>query len=1072
MKRKHRFFCLMLLSIFYYCLPAYSQEIRVTGTVKDKSGETLPGVTVKLKGAPTGTITDSKGVYSLRLPDGTGTLVFTFIGFDKREVPVNSKTEVDVTMERAANTALNEAVVVGYGTQKKREISSSIATLKGAEIEKYNVQSFQSAMQGQMAGVEMYESSGVPGAAVNVRIRGLNTINGSAGPLYVVDGVPFFSGGGGDGDAPITNDLNLGGTQTNVMADINPADIESIEVLKDAASAAIYGARGSGGVILITTKRAKNGRTNFNLSITNGISEITRERKLLNGPQLMSALDEAYRNTFYSDPNNASLPLPATPLPAINNFDRGMADTTNVNHLRNILQTGMFRDITLSASNGNARTKFYISGTYKRTVANIRGSEMNQFNFRVNVDHELSKRVRFGGSIVPSLNKEYRLGSGNVQTAGGYGAAISTVLPVYPLYNKDGTYFNPWANPDAFMNRDLFSNSSRRIRLLTSMYFEADLLPGLQYRINAQREDMNQIGRAYIAGLLRFRTANSGTISPFPDDQIARGAQQNSFGYTNSVDNFFSYKKQFGKAHKIESVIGMRFSKSDALYEAMYGENFANTNFVYPSQAASIEQGFQTGAVGEPAANLGYYFRTNYGFKNRYFMSLVVNRDGSSRFGSDQRFGTFPAVSGGWVISDEKFMQPVHWVNFLKIRGSAGLTGNAQGISNTASIPTWSTSLNTSGYMGTANSNPARPANRTLRWEKGTKYDVGVDMAFAGSRINATIDLYHYTTTDMLLSIPTGTTFGYGLPSTTQVYLENRGSLINKGIEFTINTVNVKGDFTWKTNFNITRNFTEIVSLGGLDPKTVSGGSGYIQLYEGFEGPVYNLLEWAGVDPQTGGELVYDKNNKPVLATTLNAQELVDARRPQYDKLPAPKFYGGIGNTFSYKGFDLSIFFSYRFGNYLLDAGERVQSYVGNISYANGGNTIVIGNLTARMLNNRWTTPGQHADFPKLYYNDSKNDVLRGVNTTRFLYDASFMRLKNLSFGYTLPQHLISSLKLRSARLVFTGQNLFMFTKFKGVDPEAVNISADYRERNIGYGVIQNVVPQSRTMTLGLNVGF
>lgn len=1070
MKRKHRFFCLMLFSIFFYCLPAYTQDFRVTGTVKDAAGETLPGVTVKLKGTSTGAVTDAGGRYNLRLPDGNGTLVFTFIGFDKKEVPVGGKADMMVVLQRAANTALNEAVVVGYGTQTKREISSSISTLKGSEIEKYNVQSFQSAMQGQMAGVEMYESSGVPGAAVNVRIRGLNTINGSAGPLYVVDGVPYFSGGGGDGDAPITNDANLGGTQTNIMADINPADIESIEVLKDAASAAIYGARGSGGVILITTKRAKSGRTNFNLSITNGISQLTKERELLNGPQLLSMLDEAHRNTFYSNPNNEGLPLPATPLPAINGLDRGLADTTNVNHLRNILRTGVFRDITLSASNGAGRTKFYVTGTYKRTVATIRGSEMNQFNFRVNVDHSLSKRVRFGGSIAPSLNKEYRLGSGNVVTAGGYGAAVSTILPIYPLYNKDGTYFNPWTNPEAFMDRDLFNNNSRRIRLLTYMYFEADLLPGLQYRINAQREDMNQAGRAFIEGLLRLRS-NGANASPFPDDQLARGALQSSYGFTNSLDNYFSYKKVFG-SHKLESVLGMRFSKSDALYEAMYGENFASSTFYYPSQAAFIEQGFQTGAVGEPAANLGYYFRTNYAFKNRYFMSLVVNRDGSSRFGSNQRFGTFPAMSAGWVISDEKFMKPIHWINFLKVRGSAGLTGNAQGIGNTASIATWSTSLNTSGYMGTANINPAKPANTNLRWEKGTKYDVGVDMSFANSRINATVDLYHYTTTQMLLEIPTATNFGYGLPSNGQNYLENRGSLINKGIEFSINTVNTTGEFVWKTNFNITRNATEIVSLGGLLPSMVSGGSGYVQLYEGFEGPVYNLLVHAGVDPLTGGELVLDKNDKPVLATSLNAQELVDARKPQFDKLPAPKFYGGFGNTFSYKGFDLSIFFSYRFGNYLLDAGERAQSYVGNVSYDNGSQKIFIGNLTRRMLDNRWTTPGQQADFPKIHYNDPANDVLRTVNTTRFLYDASFLRLKNLSFGYNLPQSVTSSLKLRSARVIFTGQNLFMLTKFKGVDPEAVNISGSYRERNIGYGIIQNVVPQSRTMTLGLNVGF
>jgi TonB-linked SusC/RagA family outer membrane protein len=1074
MKRKHRFSSLLLLSVFYFSIPAYSstffQETRLTGTVRDKGGETLPGVTVKLKGTSTGTITDEKGNYSIRLPDANGILVFTFIGFDKKEVPISSRNVVNVTMERSSNTSLNEAVVIGYGTQLKRDLTSSVATMKGSEIEKYNVNSFQSAMQGQMAGVEMYESSGVPGAAVNVRIRGLNTINGSAGPLYVVDGIPITSGGGGDGDAPITNDGNLGGTQTNMLTDINPNDIESIEVLKDAASAAIYGARGSGGVILITTKRAKNGKTNFNFSMNTGITEITKEKALLNGPQLLMILDEAHRNSFYSDPANEGLPLTPTPMPAMLNFDRGMADTTNINHLRTILRTGIFQDVSLSASSGTSRTKFYFSGTYKKTIANIRGSEMNQYNFRVNIDHTWNKHIRFGGTIAPSLNKEYRLGSGTVTTAGGYGAAISTNLPIYPLHNADGTYFNPWANPLAFRDRNLYDNNSRRTRLLGSVYFEADLARGLKFRTNAQREDWNQIGLTFIEGLLRYRTTNSGSISPFPDDQLARGMHQNSFGWMNSIESFFTYDRAFGQ-HKINAVTGMRFSKNDALYEAMYGENFANSNFMYPSQAAFIDQGFQTGAVGEPAANLGYFLRVNYKYREKYNLSFIVNRDGSSRFGRNHRFGTFPAVSGGWIISDEDFMKGSRTINFLKVRASVGLTGNAQGINNVIAIPSWSTSLNSSGYMGTPTSNPARPANADLRWEKGVKLDAGLDMAFAGSRINATLDVYHYTTRDMLLAIPTGTTFGYGLPSTSPVYLENRGSLINKGIEFTINTINITGEFTWKTNFNITRNITEVVSLGGLTPELVSGGKGDVQLYEGREGPVYNLIEWVGVDPETGGELIRDQNNKVVLASSLNAQELAAARKPQFNTLPAPKYYGGIGNTFSYKGIDLSIFFSFRVGNYLLDAGERVASYVGNISYDNSGSKIYIGNLPTTILD-RWTHPGQVTDVPKVHYNDPKNDVLRTYNTTRFLSDASFIRLKNLQLAYTLPQKFISSIRLRSARLFFTGQNLFMLTKFKGVDPEAITVSGDYKERNIAYGIVGNVVPQSRMMTFGLNIGF
>ncbi len=388
--------------------------------------------------------------------------------------------------------------------------------------------------------------------------------------------------------------------------------------------------------------------------------------------------------------------------------------------------------------------------------------------------------------------------------------------------------------------------------------------------------------------------------------------------------------------------------------------------------------------MGEPAITLGYFFRMNYKFRDRYLAGFTVNRDGSSRFGSNRRFGTFPAVSAGWIISDEKFMQQFHFINLLKIRGSAGLTGNAQGITNTASLATWNSSQNTSGYMGTAASNPNRPANKELRWEKGVKYDAGIDVSLFNNRFDATFEVYHYTTNDMLLSVPVPASFGYAVPNVNITWLENRGSLINKGLEVSFNSVNIsKGAFSWRTNFNISFNRTHIVDLGGLSPEAVSGGGGDVQLYTGRQGPVYYLLEWAGVDPETGMELIYDQDNKIVPASSLNAQELSAAKRPHFDKLPAPKFYGGIGNTFSWKGLSLSVFFSYRVGNNIVDAGERVASYVGNISFTNGTNIINIGNLSSRVFD-RWTEPGQETDVPKLFYNDPTNDKLRTFNTTRF----------------------------------------------------------------------------------------
>ena len=1040
----------------------------IKGKVTDEDGAPLPSVSVALKAGGSAVLTDAQGNYSIKVPGNKDTLVFSSVSFEKHELAVGGRLVINVTL-KAAHRSLDEVVIVGYGTQQKRDLTSSVASMKGSEIQKYNVNSFQSALQGQMAGVEMYESSGVPGAAVNIRIRGLNTINGSAGPLYVIDGIPMFSGSGGDGDAPITNDGNMSGTQTNGLTDINPNDIESIEVLKDAASASIYGARGSGGVILITTKRAKAGRTSFNLNIINGFTEIAKEKQLMNGPQLLMILDEAYKNTFTKNPANAGLPLPASPLPTIPNLTRGMADTVNQNPLKNVLRTGIYRELSLSASSGTEKTRYFFSGTYKTTMGNIRGSEMTQYNFRINIDHSFNKAIRFGGNIAPSLNKEFRLGSGGLLTSGGYGGALGTSLPFYPIYNADGTYFNPWNNTDAYSDRKLYRNNGDRVRLLASAYFEADLAKGLKLRTNVQREDFTQVGRTYIEGVLRIPTTG---VSPFPNDLSARSMYQNSYGSMTSIESFLTYEKTLRKIHRLNLVLGTRYSQSDSRYDAMYGENFSNSHLLYPTQGAYVDNAFQTGAIGDPAATLGYFFRTNYKLRDKYLFSVTVNRDGSSRFGRNQRFGIFPAASAGWVLSEEKFLKNNHLINLLKLRVSAGITGNAQGIGNSAAIPTWTFSVNTAGYMGTTTSVPQKPANADLHWERGVKYDAGIDIALRNNRISATLDVYHYTTRDMLLSIPTPTTFGYGLSGNPQVYLENRGSMVNKGVEFSINSMNlVKKNFTWKTTFNISFNQTKVISLGGLTPDVVSGGAGNVILMEGRQTPIFNLIEWVGVDPETGGELIRDKNDKVVLASTLNALELTAARKPQYDKRPAPKFYGGIGNFISYKSFDLSLFFSYRYGNYLVDAGDRVASYVGNLIYKNGSTDNYLGNMPTTILN-RWTQTGQQTDVPKVYYNDPANDPLRTHNTTRFLSDASFIRLKNVQVAYTLPVSLVSKIRLKSARLTFTGQNLFMLTRYKGVDPEALNIAADYRERNIGYGIIQNVVPLSKSFTFGLSAGF
>lgn len=848
----------------------------------------------------------------------------------------------------------------------------------------------------------------------------------------------------------------------------------------------LFMAPGGAGVVLITTKRGKAGKTSFNVTASSGYSQVAKEIDLLNGPQLLGILDEAWRNSFYSIAGNENLPLSPTPIPQLVGLNRGKADTTNIDHLHDVLRTGTFRDFNISATNGTDKTKYYINANFKQTMANVKGTDMFQYGLRANIDHQLSKSIKIGISLSPAYNTTNRLGSGSATSIGGYGAALVSNLPIYPVYNADGTYFNPWNNPLAYRDRKLYTNYQTRVRLPVSAYVDMAILPGLSFRTMVQREDFNQKAPTYTAGLLRLKENSS---SPFDNDQLAAQTFQNSFGYSNSLQSVFTYKKTINQLHTLGATLGMNFTETNFFFETLKGENFANSNFIYPSQAAFIRQDFQTGAEDNLSANLAYFARANYQYKGRYLASLVVNREGSSRFGGNKRFGTFPAASVGWIMSDEPFAKNLKFLSLLKFRFSGGLTGNSSGISNQAASSTWAISTNTAGYMGSAQLIPNLPANLNLHWEKGTKFDAGMDIAFLKNRISSTIDVYHYTTTEMLLSIPTPISFGYGQLSQELDFTENKGSLRNKGIEFTLNTVNLTGAFKWNTTFNISRNITTVTSLGGLSPETVSGGAGAVQLYVGRNGPVYTLVEFAGVDPATGAELVHDKDGNTVLASTLNLDQLSQARKPQFDKLPAPKFYGGIGNSFSYKAFDLSVFFSFKYGNYLVDAGERQRSYVGNISTRNfavsdedddddpanvpATTTVVVGNLPTSILN-RWTYPGQITDIPRVYFNDPGNNNLRGINTTRFLYDASYIRLKNVQFAYRLPVKIVSRLGLKSARLTVTGQNLLLFTKFPGADPEALNITGggNYRERNIGYGIIQNVVPLPKTLIFGINIGF
>ena len=991
-----------------------AQEMRITGVVTDTEGLSLPGVTVMVKGTTMGTTTDPNGRYTLTVQQGA-TLVFSFIGMVTEELVVGDQTVINVTLRPDVAT-LDEIVVVGYGTRLKYELTGSISSVRAEDIAGHTMPSFETALHGRTAGVHISAGSGKLGQQVRTRIRGASSISASNQPLVVIDGIPVQ-----------TQNMGTSGNEpTNPLADLNTNDIESIEVLKDASAAAIYGSRAANGVILITTKRGREGRTRFNVSTQVGFSEPTNKIGFLNREQYIDLWDIAGRNRFGDNWNlESSLDGSFPNWRDIDNPDN-IALGPNTNWEDEALRRGSSQQFDISASGGTSETQYFLSLSFTDQDAIIVGNTFDRIGGRINLDHRASDIVNIGMNMSLNRSRNFRVSHDRAFSTPIQMTALPPLEPTHdPItgeLNRNTIYENGLV-PLKYSNFD-----TEVFRNFGNVFVGLDLLPGLTFRSEAGIDILNQQEIDY-----RGRLTNDGG----PDGY---GFERNVKSLIYNLENYFTYNAIFADNYDLNLVVGASFQQGDIQFASMAARGFPSDEFRRIASASEITFASTSGTSYRYTS---FFARANVKIFDRYLMTLSGRADGSSRFGRDSRYGFFPSASLAWIVTNEDFLLDNYVLSFLKPRFSWGLTGNSE-IGNYASRGLYSGS----NYAGLSGLISATIPSPDLKWETTTQINVGLDFGILNDRITGEIDYYIKNTDDLLLStqIPSSTGF-------TSVF-KNVGSMENKGWEFALNSVNINREFRWNSSFNIAFNTNKVTNLDG---QIITAGNPAIwRVMEGQPIGVLYTAEYAGVDPENGDALFY--LNEEGNETTNNLPDA--ANRIVGD--PNPDFWGGFSNSFSYRGFDLSFMFQFVYGNDMYLHANMWQA--AGLRWED--------NHTLHYYNNFWTGPGDDDAYypqPRLYQSN-------GYGTSSMhIFDASYIRLKDLTLGYTLPRRIVQGANLETVRIFVRGFNLLTFTDYPGYDPETSSpntAAVGTQSNNIQQGWDFFTAPQPRTITFGLNLTF
>ena len=1067
-------FLLLLAGFGFFPTGAFAQSTgSVSGRVTDSKNEGIPGATVLIEGTSLGSSSNLDGTYSIQsVPAGPRTVVISFVGFNavRRPVTVIAGQNAEVSTSLSENmTQLAEAVVIAYGTQTRRDLTGSVATVSAAQLKNNSVASFDQALQGRTAGVQVTQSSGAVGSATRVRVRGQGSLTGGGDPLYVIDGVPVSSGLTGQGDYSDRDfSTPLTANNQNALAAINPNDIESMTVLKDAAATAPYGARGANGVVLVTTKRGKAGQTRVNVDYYTGVSSITHKIKFLDGYQWWDLYKEAYRN------DNAGREVPTTGTRQINGQNVNVADLNaginpNTNWTDAMLRQGTVHDANLSASGGTDRLTYFVNGGYRKEEGILRGNSYERYSGRLNINNKISDRVTVGAEVSLNVTRQF-----NVATsyAGGFGTAQSNALPIFPINNPDGslsgtergnTGNNPVAQLDNKFNTD-------GLRTLTNLHADFELAKGLVFHSQIGLDFYNQLEQSFFSGTNRYYDApldaTTGIDPPRRGLSAARERRLNVLNW--DATNTLTYNRSLNENNSLTVLLGTEAQKykQDALgayatngavgFVDNYGTTYISGMGYAPGTPPTTAANTAVGGFTEPTQQyrfLSFFGRATYKFRNRYIAEVSTRADGSSRFGANKRYGVFPAGSVAWIVSDEAFLADNSFVNFLKLRGSYGLTGS----SNIYPYQSKQFYANSGAYLGTTGQAPVNLPNPDLSWQQTIQADASVEFGLLHNRLSGTVSVYQNTSSRVLLDKPIPASVAGDTPksitfNTPDVEVRDRG------VELTLSTRNVTGAFTWTTDFNISHNVNVVTKAGGIPPDGFGASEGDTRVIEGYSTGISYLAQYAGVDPATGGELIYDLKGNKILATAAS----VPANRVAAGR-PFPNYFGGITNTFGYKGLDLSVLFSFSQGNTIYDdaAKRQISGFVAQWQQR----TEVL---------DRWQKPGDITDVPRATLQTGSGDW---NNTTRWLYDASYLRLRTATLGYTIPVAFTQRYKVNSLRLFVQGQNLLLFTPYKGWDPEVTRYfnnnernNRNNSQGNISFSAPYLANPQSRTITFGINM--
>jgi len=1013
-------FVFVLLSV-----TAWAQERTVTGKVTAASdGAGVPGVNVVIKGTTQGTVTDADGSFKITVPSNSSVLVFSFIGLETQEITVGDRSQFDVPMNNDV-TQLSEVVVVGYSTIQKKELTGAISSVRGEAIANLPMQSFDRALQGRAAGVQVLSGNGVPGGAVSVRIRGIGSITAGNEPLYIVDGVQI-------------NNRNDGGARvsTNPLSFLNPNDIESIDILKDAANASIYGSQAANGVVIITTKKGKAGqKTVFSMNYYKGVVEPLSKIDAMNSQEFLQARMEAVQT---SNPAFTPAQVRSNVLTGLG-FSAAMTDAEiaalpTYDWQGEAFKTGIIDNYEMSMSGGNENTTFYTSVAYNKQTGSLININFDRLSGKLNLGHKINNKLRVDlGMNLSSINQRGPYGDARSTTA--FGApqyAGPVILPFNPIYDPEtGDYYGLPASGDVMIG-DLSQNviANANYNKATGRTNQIVGNATITYSIT---KDL--IFKAF--GGLDYRHLNTylyndPRLSDWYNIQGSIGVA-NNFNKNLSTNYTLNYTKTFGSKHNTNSLIGTEYRSEVNETDAFSGQGFPTPDF-NTGNAAATPTGI--GGTWTGFKRLGFFGNFKYDYDKKYIFSVTMRYDGSSRFGSNSQFGFFPSVSGAWNLYEENFLKDVSFISDLRLRASWGSTGNDQ-IGNFD----WRSLYGLGAvYGGVQGIGPTQMGNPDLRWERNETTNIGIDYGFFENRIAGSVEVFRRLSKDLLLNQSLPQISGFNSIT------KNVGEVLNQGFEFELRSININhGGFKWETNFNITLLHNEVVSL--FDGLQVLPGNLGIRV--GYPLGTNTNNRFAGVNPANGRPMHYDINGN---ITYLRATaDVVPMGHQNFSDM-----FGGLTNTFSYKGIELSGFFQYDYG--------RTVANVQHFRMADNGGVPRNGN--SYFFDNRWTVPGQITDVPRPANNRTENSarISSYQTTARFYEDASFIRLKTISLAYNLPTSFLSKYKITSARVYAQAMNLVTWTKWTGYDPEffADPVTAS----------IEGIVPQTRNYTFGVQIGF